>query len=203
MRCATLSSRRTRPPTSCWPIPVSTGRPSTCCARAIRCSTPPTRTCRRLRTGGSKLILWHGWADLRISPLDMAACHGAVRAQLGQARAEAFERLCPLPGVHHCSGGEGPSLVDLLAPSIPCGMAACRKALVCAWCQAEGFRVHPCCHTTCCPYAVATFRLVSWVKRSKALSWSKFRTYVHAEPGISRDCRVQPTRQRTERAAAL
>jgi feruloyl esterase len=37
---------------------------------------------------------------------------------MGRERAEAFERLYLLPGVYHCSGGEGPSLVDLLTPMI-------------------------------------------------------------------------------------
>lgn len=65
---------------------------------------------------GGKLILWHGWADPHISPLNTVAYHEAVQAQMGKARADAFERLYLLPGVHHCSGGEGPSLIDLLTP---------------------------------------------------------------------------------------
>jgi hypothetical protein len=65
---------------------------------------------------GGKLILWHGWADQHISPLNTIAYHEAVQRQMGQAGAEAFERLYLLPGVYHCSGGEGPSLVDLLTP---------------------------------------------------------------------------------------
>lgn len=65
---------------------------------------------------GGKLILWHGWADPHISPLNTLAYHQALRKQLGDARAETFERLYLLPGVHHCSGGEGPSQLDLLTP---------------------------------------------------------------------------------------
>lgn len=65
---------------------------------------------------GGKLILWHGWADPHISPLNTIAYHEAVRRQMGEARAEDFERLYLLPGVYHCSGGEGPSLIDLLTP---------------------------------------------------------------------------------------
>ena len=37
---------------------------------------------------------------------------------MGRRRTETFERLYLLPGVYHCSGGEGPSLVDLLTPVI-------------------------------------------------------------------------------------
>ena len=65
---------------------------------------------------GGKLILWHGWADQHISPLNTIAYHQAVQVQMGQSKAESFERLYLLPGVYHCGGGEGPSLLDLLTP---------------------------------------------------------------------------------------
>lgn len=65
---------------------------------------------------GGKLILWHGWADPHISPLNTIAYHEAVRQQMGATKTDAFERLYLLPGVYHCSGGEGPSALDLLTP---------------------------------------------------------------------------------------
>lgn len=65
---------------------------------------------------GGKLIIWHGWADPHISPINSIAYHEAVRRQMGAAKADSFERLYLLPGVYHCSGGEGPSLVDLVTP---------------------------------------------------------------------------------------
>lgn len=67
---------------------------------------------------GGKLILWHGWADPHISPLNSIAYHEAVQRQLGKAATEAFERLYLLPGLHHCAGGEGPSQLDLLTPML-------------------------------------------------------------------------------------
>jgi hypothetical protein len=67
---------------------------------------------------GGKLILWHGWADPHISPLNTIAYHDAVQTLAGKAKAETFERLYLLPGVYHCSGGEGPSLVDFLTPML-------------------------------------------------------------------------------------
>ena len=67
---------------------------------------------------GGKLILWHGWSDPHISPLNTIAYHEAVQALAGKAKAERFERLYLLPGVYHCSGGEGPSLVDFLTPML-------------------------------------------------------------------------------------
>ncbi|MCF5707092.1 tannase/feruloyl esterase family alpha/beta hydrolase [Pseudomonas syringae] len=65
---------------------------------------------------GGKLILWHGWADPHISPLNTLAYHEAVEARMGKARTESFERLYLLPGVYHCGSGKGPSLIDLLTP---------------------------------------------------------------------------------------
>jgi hypothetical protein len=65
---------------------------------------------------GGKLVLWHGWADPHISPINTIAYHEAVERTMGKGRAAAFERLYLLPGVDHCAGGEGPSLVDLLTP---------------------------------------------------------------------------------------
>lgn len=67
---------------------------------------------------GGKLILWHGWADPHISPLNTIAYHEALERQMGNVAAAQFERLYLLPGVSHCSGGEGPSAVDLLTPML-------------------------------------------------------------------------------------
>jgi hypothetical protein len=65
---------------------------------------------------GGKLILWHGWADPHISPLNTVAYHDAVRSLMGQATADTFERLYLLPGMYHCNGGEGPTQVDFMTP---------------------------------------------------------------------------------------
>jgi feruloyl esterase len=67
---------------------------------------------------GGKLILWHGWSDPHISPLNTIAYHEAVRGFMGPAAAEKFERLYLMPGVYHCTGGEGPSLVDFMTPML-------------------------------------------------------------------------------------
>ena len=67
---------------------------------------------------GGKLVLWHGWSDPHISPLNTIAYHEAVEKAMGKARTAAFERLYLLPGVYHCGGGDGPSQVDLLTPVV-------------------------------------------------------------------------------------
>jgi hypothetical protein len=71
---------------------------------------------RAFEQRGGKLILWHGWADPHISPLNTIAYHEAVRGFMGAKVTQGFERLYLLPGVYHCSGGEGPSALDLLTP---------------------------------------------------------------------------------------
>ena len=67
---------------------------------------------------GGKLILFHGWADPHISPINTIAFHDALRRQMGVGTAEGFERLYLMPGMGHCSGGEGPSKFDLLTPML-------------------------------------------------------------------------------------
>jgi Tannase and feruloyl esterase len=64
---------------------------------------------------GGKLILWHGEADPAISAAGTAAYYQRVVAQTGgQDRADAFMRYYPAPGVHHCGGGPGVNVVDLV-----------------------------------------------------------------------------------------
>ena len=65
---------------------------------------------------GGKLILWHGWADQHISPVNTIEYHKAVQKFMGEKVAKQFERLYLIPGMNHCQGGEGPNLIDLLSP---------------------------------------------------------------------------------------
>ncbi|BAQ47614.1 MULTISPECIES: tannase/feruloyl esterase family alpha/beta hydrolase [Methylobacterium] len=67
---------------------------------------------------GGKLILWHGLADPHISPVNTIAYLTALQAQMGKEHAAAFSRLYLFPGMYHCSGGVGPSQVDLLTPML-------------------------------------------------------------------------------------
>ena len=63
---------------------------------------------------GGKLILWHGWADPHISPVDTLDYWQRAGRALGPAPRDAAVRLFLLPGMGHC-GGEGPSQFALLA----------------------------------------------------------------------------------------
>jgi feruloyl esterase len=72
---------------------------------------------------GGKLIMYHGWSDPSISPLNsidyyeqvVAALQGKQTKAQAQAKVEEFARLFMVPGMLHCSGGPGPSSFDMLA----------------------------------------------------------------------------------------
>jgi feruloyl esterase len=63
----------------------------------------------RFRRRGGKLILYHGWADAGIAPLNAIDYYESVRARMGTEATDGFARLFMMPGVQHCAGGPGPS----------------------------------------------------------------------------------------------
>jgi len=66
-------------------------------------------------SAGHKLILWHGWADQHISPLNTVAYYTAMQKLMGADKVSDFSRLYLFPGGYHCGGGEGPFDYPLLA----------------------------------------------------------------------------------------
>jgi feruloyl esterase len=67
------------------------------------------------RAHGGKLILFHGWADPLIAPMSTVHFYQQIiDAAYGDKLAETrrFARLFMIPGMGHCGGGNGPSLVD-------------------------------------------------------------------------------------------
>jgi tannase/feruloyl esterase len=63
---------------------------------------------------GGKLILYHGWLDSAISPLNTIKYYRDVLSTMGQASAEEFLRLYMVPGMGHCAGGPGPFMFGQL-----------------------------------------------------------------------------------------
>ena len=57
---------------------------------------------------GGKLILYHGWNDAALPPLNTINYFQSVVAKLGQRQTNGFVRLFMAPGVQHCGGGPGP-----------------------------------------------------------------------------------------------
>jgi feruloyl esterase len=76
---------------------------------------------RKLATRGGKLIVYHGWNDPDISPLNSIAYYDQVTAFLSKHKAVGigqtrdFFRLFMVPGMLHCTGGPGPDRFDALA----------------------------------------------------------------------------------------
>lgn len=70
----------------------------------------------KFKENGGKLILWHGWADQHISPMNTIEYYNAIRQKMGVHDTENFVRLYMLPGVAHCGGGEGLSGINFVTP---------------------------------------------------------------------------------------
>jgi feruloyl esterase len=63
---------------------------------------------KRFKARGGKLILYHGWNDPAITPLNTINYYNSVIAKMGEHETETFVRLYMAPGVQHCGGGPGP-----------------------------------------------------------------------------------------------
>ena len=61
---------------------------------------------------GGKLLMYHGWADPGIPAGNSVEYYSEVVKAVGEAKAANSIRLFMLPGVGHCSGGDGPSTFD-------------------------------------------------------------------------------------------
>ncbi len=78
---------------------------------------------RPLKRRGGKIILWHGWNDPAISPLNSINYYESVLSFFSGRHGDRddaledvqkFFRLFMAPGVQHCGGGPGPNTFDLL-----------------------------------------------------------------------------------------
>jgi hypothetical protein len=58
---------------------------------------------------GGKLIVYHGWSDAAIPPVNAIAYYESVGKALGEDNIHSFLRLYMLPGMQHCAGGPGPN----------------------------------------------------------------------------------------------
>jgi feruloyl esterase len=62
---------------------------------------------------GGKLLLYHGWADQQVAPGSTVNFYRSTVDLSGDAaRASDWMRLFMVPGMGHCSGGEGPDSFD-------------------------------------------------------------------------------------------
>ncbi len=62
---------------------------------------------------GGKLLMYHGWADPQISPMNATSYYEqVVRTSGGAQKVSNNYRLFMAPGMAHCGGGEGPNDFD-------------------------------------------------------------------------------------------
>ena len=66
---------------------------------------------------GGKLIVYHGWADPAISPLNSINYYDGVISAMGSQQTEDFARLYMVSGMQHCGGGPGPDSFGALPAS--------------------------------------------------------------------------------------
>jgi feruloyl esterase len=77
-------------------------------SRSLDATNPDLRPLQRR---GGKLILYHGWSDPDISPLNTINYYNQVQATVGSSTPQ-FLRLFMVPGMNHCGGGPGPNHFD-------------------------------------------------------------------------------------------
>jgi feruloyl esterase len=59
-------------------------------------------------------LLYHGWNDPGIAPGNTVNYYSSVLSKMG-ARQDDWMRLFMMPGVGHCSGGNGPSQANFMS----------------------------------------------------------------------------------------
>ena len=70
---------------------------------------------RAFRARGGKLIIYQGWDDIEVTPLNTIDYFEIMEAAMGgRAETRSFARLFVLPGVAHCRRGPGADTVDWL-----------------------------------------------------------------------------------------
>lgn len=68
---------------------------------------------KAFKAHGGKLIMYHGWSDPHIAPLNSVNYFKSVVAAMGGTKeTQDFARLFMVPGMSHCQGGVGPDVFD-------------------------------------------------------------------------------------------
>lgn len=60
--------------------------------------------------------MYHGWSDTSIAPMISVAYYTAVQRDLGKDSVDRFFRLFMIPGMGHCTDGDGFPQFDTLTP---------------------------------------------------------------------------------------
>ena len=73
-------------------------------------ATNPDLTAFKAR--GGRLIMYHGWNDQLIQPMNSVNYYNSVSKKMGAKETDDFLRLFMVPGMTHCGGGPGPNTFD-------------------------------------------------------------------------------------------
>ena len=63
---------------------------------------------------GGKLLMYHGWTDPQVSPMNSVIYYNNVLKTVGEEKAANSIALFMMPGMNHCQGGDGPNTFDKL-----------------------------------------------------------------------------------------
>ena len=71
---------------------------------------------RKFKAAGGKLMVYQGWSDQDVPPEKTIDFYQTVQRTMGgRASTESFFRLFMVPGMRHCSGGDGPFAIDYVS----------------------------------------------------------------------------------------
>jgi len=69
---------------------------------------------KKFKAHGGKLLLYAGWADTTISPVNTVGYYESVVKKMGAKETKDFAELFMVPGMSHCRGGDGPDSFDTI-----------------------------------------------------------------------------------------
>ena len=69
---------------------------------------------KKFKAHGGKLLLYAGWADTTITPINTVEYYSSVVKKMGANETKDFTKLFMVPGMAHCRGGDGPDTFDTI-----------------------------------------------------------------------------------------
>jgi feruloyl esterase len=83
-------------------------------AKALNATDPDLQP---FQSRGGKLILYHGWNDQAISPLNTIHYYQEIQKTMTPSSVSQFVRLYMVPGMQHCAAGPGPNTFGQFGPA--------------------------------------------------------------------------------------